>query len=282
NTGAPTREWSPYDMYLDYYQDKYAGPITEETVSALQNELEKASEPDRIGALEQMITMAQRASEGDWILPNSPYEAIFTNQQYHRTSGLVSLMFLILILAPIMSQERQADMKILLHVTAAGRSKLWRRKQLLLILCTVLLWAMIYGNELLKTTVEYGAFSCFAAPLTSLKIFVFSESKLTVMQAMALLYGRRLLVLLCSAEICCFLSELCKKNINAILLGCGLIVFPASLAAIGSSAGETISFLMPLAQSDVLPTLFPFLPLVVLGIVSVVLTLRMSHKYVSL
>ncbi|MDE6726121.1 MAG: hypothetical protein K2J79_11015, partial [Ruminiclostridium sp.] len=98
----------------------------------------------------------------------------------------------------------------------------------------------------------------------------------------ALLYGRRLLVLLCSAEICCFLSELCKKNINAILLGCGLIVFPASLAAIGSSAGETISFLMPLAQSDVLPTLFPFLFLVVLGIVSVVLTLRMSQKYVSL
>ncbi|MDE6725273.1 MAG: hypothetical protein K2J79_06675, partial [Ruminiclostridium sp.] len=126
NTGAPTREWSPYDMYLDYYQDKYAGPITEETVSALQNELEKASEPDRIGALEQMITMAERASDGDWILPNSPYEAIFTNQQYHRTSGLVSLMFLILILAPIMSQERQADMKILLHSTAVGRSKLWR------------------------------------------------------------------------------------------------------------------------------------------------------------
>ncbi len=282
NTGAPFRDSSPYDMYLDYYQDKYAGPITEETITSLQNELKNAAEVERIGALNEMISMAQRAPEGNWILLNAPYEAIFTNQQYHRTSGLVSLLFLILLLAPIMSQERQADMKILLHGTAAGRSKLWRRKQLLAVLCTVLIWAAVYGNELLKTVIEYGGFSCFAAPLTSLKIFEFSESKLTVMQAMVLLYGRRLLALLCSAEICCFLSEVCKKNINAILLGCGLIVFPSSIAAIGSKAGESISFLMPLAQVDVLPPLFPFLPLVLLGIASVVLTLRMSQKYVSL
>ncbi|MBD5080569.1 MAG: hypothetical protein HDT44_02250 [Ruminococcaceae bacterium] len=281
NTGAPYRDPNPYDMYLDYYQEKYAGPITEEKISALQAELDKAQESDRIGALEQMISMAQRAPEGSWILPNAPYEAIFTDQQYHRTSGLAALLFLVLILAPIMSQERQADMKILLHGTAAGRSRLWGRKQLLLVLCTVLLWAMIYGNELLKTTVEHGAFSCFGAPLASLKIFEFSGSGVTVFQAMALLYGRRLLVLLCSAEICCFLSELCKKNINAIVLGCGLIVFPAAIAAIGSKAGETVSFLMPLAQVDVLPSLFPFVPLLIMGIASVVLTLRMSQKYVS-
>lgn len=282
NTGAPFRDSTPYDMYLDYYQDKYAGPITEETIASLQNELKNAVEVDRIGALEQMISRAQRAEHGEWILLNAPYEAVFTNQQYHRTSGLVSLLFLILLLAPIMSQERQADMKILLYGTAAGRGKLWRRKQLLAVLCTVLIWVMVYGNELLKTVIEYGGFSCFAAPLTSLKIFEFSGSKLTVMQAMVLLYGRRLLALICSAEICCLLSELCKKNINAILLGCGLIVFPASIAAIGSKAGETISFLMPLAQTDVLPPLFPLLPLVLLGAASVVLTLQMSKKYTSI
>lgn len=282
NTSAPLREGSPYDMYLDYYQEKYAGPVTEETVASLQNELKNAEEPYRIGALEQMLSIAQNASRGEWILLNAPYEAIFYKQQYQRTSGLVSLLFLILLLAPIMSQERQSNMNMLLHSTSAGRSKLWRRKQLLLLLCAVLCWAMVYGTELIKTVEEYGSFSCFSAPLVSLKIFAFSETDITVLQAMTLLYGRRLLALLCSAEICFLFSELCKKNINAILLSCGLIVFPASLAAIGSKAGEAVSFLMPLAQVDILPSLFPLLSLTLFGAASVFLSLRIAQKYTTI
>ena len=141
---------------------------------------------------------------------------------------------------------------------------------------------MVYGTELIKTVEEYGSFSCFSAPLVSLKIFAFSETDITVLQAMTLLYGRRLLALLCSAEICFLFSELCKKNINAILLSCGLIVFPASLAAIGSKAGEAVSFLMPLAQVDILPSLFPLLPLTLFGAASVFLSLRIAQKYTTI
>lgn len=47
---APFREYDPLDMYLQYYQEKYADPITDETITNLQAEMKTALEPDRMSA----------------------------------------------------------------------------------------------------------------------------------------------------------------------------------------------------------------------------------------
>ena len=68
----------------------------------------------------------------------------------------------------------------------------------------------------------------------------------------ALYYGLKLVVLLTVGEVCFFLSSRCTKNRDAILLCCGVLLIPAALAAIGSSVGELLSFLVPLGGVEIL------------------------------
>lgn len=248
--GAPVRDESPLDMYLDYYEQKYAGPITEETLSALQSELASADSSERRSALKQLILRVSNASDSSWIVESAPYEALFTVQMHHYTAALISLLFLVLLVSPIISQERQSDMPVLLGSTPAGRKKLWITKQLLVSMCAFVVWFMVYGSEFFKICNIYGTFSQLMAPTSSLKNVVAVEWNMRLWQAVALVYGLRLLVLLCAAQACLLLSSLCQKNSNAIILGCSVIVIPAALAAIDSFVGKSISLLHPLTVVD--------------------------------
>ena len=51
-------------------------------------------------------------------------------------------------------------------------------------------------------------------------------------------------------ECCLLLSSRCKKNRDAVLLCCGVLLIPAGLATIGTKLGEAISFLIPLDGVD--------------------------------
>lgn len=271
-TGVPLRDGTLYDMYLHYYEEKYSGPITEDTLTMLQDEIERADESERIAALRQLISKSEAVGEGAWILPSAPYEALFRPQRYHYTIGLVALLFLVLLAAPLLSQESQADMRQLLNATPAGRQKLWRTKQLLLFLCTLIIWLMVYGTEIFKLINAYGELSCLDAPVFSLMEFAVVEWNMTIGQVLILLYGLRLIVLLGVAEICFCLSGLCKRNSNAVLLGCSIIVLPASLAAIGSDIGKNISVLLPLTVVDIIPTLLPYLMIVSLYFAALIIS----------
>lgn len=244
----PYRKYEPWDMYMQFYQDKYAGPITGGTVGALRTELQTAAESDRIIGLNLMIADAEAAQEGAWLVPTAPYEAIWSDNygNYHRSTALTALLFLVLILAPLASQERQSDMIILLRSTPGGRKRLLWTKQLLLFLVTTAVWALVYGTELCKTASFWGSFRCLEAPAYSLAIFRDFGWEAPLGLAMVLYYGAKLLVMLAAGEACFFLSARCARNRDAVLLCCGVILIPAALAAIGSGVGEALSFLIPL------------------------------------
>lgn len=248
NKDAPERKYEPEDMYLQYYQEKYAGPITSDTVAALEAELTTAQESNRIYALELLIMGAQNAPEGAWMVPTDSYEAIWSNNynNYHRSTALIALLMLVLTVAPLMAQERQSDMTLLLRASPLGRRRLFWKKQLLLILVTVFVWAMVYGGELWKTVEYWGPFLYPEAPAISLEVFQPYGWTAPLWLVMVLYYAAKLLVLLIAAELCCFLSSRCRRNRDALLLCCAVIVLPAALAAIGSALGEKLSLLLPL------------------------------------
>lgn len=250
----PDREYDPLDIYYQYYQDKYAGSITEDTIEALQSELEKAVEPERYSALSQMIRDAESASAGSWLVPTAPYEAVWSDNygNYHRSTALIAMLFLVLTLSPISSQERQCDMTVLLQSTSGGRKRLRNTKQLLLLLLTVLLWAVLVGAELYKTVGYWDSFTCLAAPMYSLPDFRYTGWGIPLGSALILYYLAKLAVMVVIAEIVFFLSGRCTKNRDAILLSCGVLLIPAGLAAIGSGAGEWLSLLLPLGGSELL------------------------------
>ena len=277
--GVPLREETPLDMYLQYYREKYAGPITEDTLASLQEELDAAVESERASALRQIIAEANFVPEGSWIVPSEPYEALFKPQQYHYTVALIAMLFLLLLVSPIASQERQSETVVLLNSTPAGRHKLFLTKHALIFGCAFVVWLTVYGSELYRLVDYYGSLTCFRAPLTSIVLVSLYDGSITIGQTLLLVYALRLAVLLMVAEICFVLSSLCKKNSNAILLNCSVLVIPAAIAAIGSFVGSKLSVLMPLTVIDLAPSLYPYLIiLLVFAAAAVCARKRMSAK----
>lgn len=110
----PDREYDPLDMYYQYYRAKYAGPITQQTLESLGWERETSDDPNGFTALGIMLRQAEQAPVGSWLVPEAPYEAIWSQNygNYHRTTGLTALLFLMLLLTPMVSQERKTGMPL--------------------------------------------------------------------------------------------------------------------------------------------------------------------------
>ena len=249
----PPRAYVPYDPYIQHYQSEFAGPITDDTITALEEDLSNAMDTGNQIGLTTVLESAQNAPEGAWILPTAPYDAIWSNNldNYHRRTALITMLFLVLTLAPIASQERQNNMTVLLSSTSGGRKRLWLQKQLVLLTVTAFVWLMVYGGELTHTINAHGAFQCLSAPAFSLELFRNAPS-IPMGGMLALYYGAKLLVLLVIGEICFALSSRCSKNRDAILVCCAVLLIPAALAAIGSGMGEWLSFIIPLGGAEYL------------------------------
>lgn len=247
----PPRAYVPYDPYIQHYQSEYVGPITEDTITSLEEALAKAMDIGNQIGLQTVLESAQNAPDGAWILPTAPYDAIWSNNldNYHRRTALITMLFLVLTLAPIASQERQNNMTVLLTSTSGGRKRLWLQKQLVLLAVTVFVWVMVYGGELIHTVKAYGAFQCLSAPAFSLELFRNAPS-IPLGGMLALYYGAKLLVLLVIGEICFVISSRCSKNRDAILVCCAVLLIPAALAAIGSGMGEWLSLIIPLGGAE--------------------------------
>ena len=250
----PPRAYVPYDPYIQHFQSEFAGPITEDTSEALEEALENAMDTGNQIGLATVLESAQNAPEGAWILPTAPYDAIWSNNlgNYHRKTALITMLFLVLTLAPIASQERQNNMTVLLTSTSGGRRRLWLRKQLVLLAVTAFVWLLVYGGELIHTVNAHGAFRCLSAPAFSLELFHNSAVAIPLGGMVALCYGAKLLVMLAIGEICFGLSSRCSKNRDAILVCCAVLLIPAALTAIGSSVGEYLSFVLPLGVAELL------------------------------
>ncbi len=250
----PTRAYVPYDPYIQHYQSEFAGPITEDTITTLEEAVSNAVDTGNQIGLATVLESAQNAPEGAWILPTAPYDAIWSNNlgNYHRRTALVTMLFLVLTLAPIASQERQNNMTVLLTSTSGGRKRLWIRKQLVLLTVTAFVWLTVYGGELIHTVCAHGAFRCLSAPAFSLELFRNSAVAISLGSMITLYYGAKLLVLLVIGEICFALSSRCSRNRDAILVCCAVLLIPAALAAIGSAIGELLSFLVPLGGAEYL------------------------------
>ena len=242
---APPRAYVAWDPFIQFYQQKYAGPITEEKLERMEADLESCADEYNRNGLTIVLDSAKAAPQGAWIVPGAPYEAIWSDnvENHHRNTALTALLFLVLILAPIASQERQNGMTLLLRSASGGRKRLMLRKQAILLLVTAAVWAMVYGTELFRTVEKYGGFACLAAPAYSLEWFTLP---LPLGWMIGLYYAAKLLALAAVGEVCFLLSSRCDKNRDAILLCSGVLLIPAALAAVGSGIGEYLSFLLPL------------------------------------
>ena len=248
---APPRAYVAWDPFIQFYEQKYAGPITEEKLEQMEIALENTRDEFNKKGLSIVLDAAKEARSGAWIVPTAPYDAIWSDNEenYHRNTALMAMLILVLVLSPIASQERQNDMTVLLRSTSGGRKRLMLRKQILLVSIAAAVWAMVYGMELFRTIEEYSGFTCLSAPAYSLPLF---ESGIPLWLAIGLYYAAKLAVLVAIGEVCFLLSSRCSKNRDAMLLCTGVLLIPAALAAIGSAIGEYLSLLLPLSGAELL------------------------------
>lgn len=248
---APPRSYVAWDPFIQFYEQKFAGPITHEKLEQMELTLENTRDEFNKKGLTIVLDAAKEAPEGAWIVPTAPYDAIWSDNEenHHRNTALLAMLILVLVLSPIASQERQNDMTVLLCSTYGGRKRLMLRKQLLLVSIAAAVWAMVYGMELFRTIEEYGGFACLNAPAYSLPLF---ESGIPLWCAIGLYYAAKLAVLVVIGEVCFLLSSRCSKNRDAMLLCTGVLLIPAALATIGSGIGEYLSFLIPLGGAELL------------------------------
>ena len=251
---APPRGYVPYDPYVQFYQSEFAGPITEETIQRLECALHSGADAGNTMGLATVLQSAKDAPKGAWILPTAPYDAIWSNNvgNYQRRTALLSILFLVLTLAPIVSQERQDNMVTILNSTSGGRRKLWSKKQAAMLAVTVFVWLTVYGGEVIHTVDAYGAFQYLSAPACSIELFHDLAPAISLRGIIMIFYGAKLVILLIVGEISFLLSSMCSKNRNATLLCCVVLVIPAALAALGSKVGELTSFIVPLDGVEML------------------------------
>ena len=186
------------------------------------------------------------------MLPTNRYEAIWSNNlnNYHRNTALIAMLFLVLLLSNIGSQEKQSNMTIQLITSPLGRTVLWRKKLTVSLTMASLVWLLVYGTELILVTKFYGKIGWLAAPMNSLSMFQDWSWNGSLGAVMALYYGLKLMSLFAVAQVCVLLSGLCQKNQSAILLCTGVILVPAALAAIGSDAAAMVSLLLPVSTVE--------------------------------
>ena len=248
NWSPPPRALAPWDPYIHQQQAHYAGPITEDTLPTLEAAMETAIGEGNIQGILAVMDQARTAPEGAWIVPTAPYDAIFSGNlgNHHHATALMTLLFLVLVLAPIGSQERQNGVQTLLCSTG-GRNRLRLRKHLMIVGLAAVIWLTVYGSELWKIIDVHGQLQCPEAPALSLKILRDYPSFLSLGGAVTLYYLVKLPVLVAVGELCFWLSTRCDKNRDALLLTGGTLLLPAALATIGSKAAAFLSFLVPLA-----------------------------------
>ena len=243
------RNLSQTEAYIQYYAEKYAGPVTEETLKAMAEEAEVSPELNA-RALRELAERVKRLPEGAQIVSSLPYDAIWSVNpgNYHRQTALLALLFLVLLLAPIDAMEQQDGMRVLLRSTAAGRKKLWWAKTGQCLMLSLLVCVIIYGAEVLHTAEFYGAFRGFFAPMYSLSRF--PEASLPLGAALWGYYLQKWIVLVWTAGMIRLLSCMVKTNRAATLLNLFVVVFPAVLLTLGVDALSPFSFLLPLGTVE--------------------------------
>lgn len=196
---------------------------------------------------------AMRRIEGirPWIMNDKWLEVLFEEDSVQRELGLLALLLLTLLLAPVYAYEEQTGARIVLRGSGKGRMQFVCRKQLVTLVMVVLVWGIVYGMNFWSVVRFHGVHG-LAAPIQAVTNLRGSDWKMTVRGFLILVYGLRLLVLWAAAQILLLLSSYGRKVQTATLGGIFLVVMPSALWTIGVKALEFVSIVYPLSVIEIL------------------------------
>lgn len=257
---APYPDVALYDTTLSGLSASMEGPITEDTVRALDEKISEYSDWDPTGPIVQQLLILNRlrvkaknslaAQDGLWFINPVPFAALMgADYRYQRTNAIVLLLALVLLLSGVFSQERQSRTTQLLQGTPRGRGALLRKKTAAAVLLTVAVWLIFEAGELCLIYKAYGS-PAFSAPIQSLDAFSDLQFAVCLGTGVLVYMLLRLLAMLAATGVIVLLSRLNRQTNAAILLGCAVLVLPACLCYMFYQRFDYLSFSLLLSPME--------------------------------
>ena len=232
---------SAEDAAYNSYAREAAGPITSDTDAYIAKARESLADYygdagayeaalDRLEA--ELAALRDRAAAGGYT-PWLTEQVRINNalgpdaRSVHRWTGLVALLTILLVCAPVFSFERKAGTERLLRTTPKGRGPVLRRKYAVLCFEALTIWAILYLRQWTGTLDYIGAAS-LDAPIQNLSLLARSPLRVTLRQFLALVFALRLAGLLIAALLIAGLSAKAGSWEQAVPAGAVLLLLPAA------------------------------------------------------
>lgn len=249
-------------LEMSYYEKLY-GPVTVDKVTYIKNQFESITlEESEIAVIKQsvlnkVIERKDRLLEINengkdaWFIQTIGYTYLFgeLTKDIQRENTLIALLFLVILIGGILAYENQSHMIYLICSTKNGRLKLWCRKFFWIVFSVIVVMLPIYYVEFINIWNAFGL-DGLEAPVQSIPLFDSFPIQISIRLFLCLLYAVRMLTLISIGLICMWLSSLCNKVTDSLIIAVACVVIPAALVYIGLEKISILSFIKPVEITE--------------------------------
>ncbi len=252
----------PDPMYLAYMEE-LRGPVDAHTDGYIARARESA---ERNGSADLLFTLDKvearinelrdRARKGGyepWVVDSEPYDWVYGQDsvERQRLNYAVAVLLVSVLAAPLWAYERQSGVPALLRSTPKGRGALLRRKALTAASLALVIWGAMTFFELKKGFLLMEP-QGLSAPVRNLDALASFPLNVTCGQYLAILYGLRLIMLICVAEAAMCVGYLCPTARTSYVAAAAVLGLPALLTALGAELFKWVSPVIPVASAELL------------------------------
>lgn len=180
--------------------------------------------------VEQLLKQSQEKNFAPYLIAEAPFESVYGTaaKSNRQSAAMLSLLILGLLLAGCMTYEKQSGITGLTASAVKGRGVLLARKILLAAVCSILVWAVVYGLEL-RAFLMICDTNTLAASASNLVLTQNLTLSCKIGTALIFLYGFRLLALFGAAMLSLLVSSCMKRMEAAYIAVCAVLLLPSLL-----------------------------------------------------
>ena len=273
------KQYDIVDVYYKYYTEQLEGVIDDATVEFMFNEDNRFHELNaRIDELLQSTTgfsaelnklQKEYAPSTGFYLVKERYDEvksienahIFYDTGYQRMLGkqgydddmkyaLVSMLLCIFLISPLIANDNQYHMYLVINATKSGRRSYIKRNSKVAAMygfLSALLWLVPYCI----TIGQYYGYSCLDAPIQSITDYKNIPINFTVIEYLIVIFALRTIYVMLSALVMLYVSSKSKNRTTAILVNFAVFALPVIIYLLGAKFMVNIGF-SPLLSVNVL------------------------------
>lgn len=160
------------------------------------------------------------------------YETVYgkTGHNWRMEHFIVLVMVSILILIPLFAYDQEYNMKTYMHTLPKGTNQLFWHKVRTGIGFSVIIWLIhsVYSIEIMKNHFYEHWCSGIWGNARQLEIGLGKQMDVSLIKVLILLYGSRLLIIICICLIILLLSQVVNSRIKGISLCMAVLILPAA------------------------------------------------------